>query len=64
VGLLVFSVVLGPLAIVFGGVGLSHANRGAEHRTMSVWAIVLGAVDLVLGIIVLAALSRNGFNYG
>jgi hypothetical protein len=60
VGLVVFAVVLGPLAIIFGGVGLSRANHGAEHRTMSIWAIVLGVLDIVLWIALLAVVSDNG----
>ena len=29
VGVLIFQYILGPLAIIFGGVGLSRAKRGA-----------------------------------
>jgi len=51
VGLLVFSIVLGPLAIIFGGVGLSRANRGARHRGLAIAALVIGAVDVILWIV-------------
>ena len=67
VGLLFFSVILGPLAIIFGGVGLSRANRGAPHKGMSIAAIVLGIIDLVLFVILLAAVADGGgisFNAG
>jgi Domain of unknown function (DUF4190) len=60
VGLVVFAVVLGPLAIIFGSVGLSRARRGAEHGTMAGWAIGLGIADIVLWIALLAAMSGNG----
>ncbi len=60
VGLLLFNVILGPLAIIFGGVGLSRANRGAGHRTMAIWAIALGIVDLVIFGVLLAVASRHG----
>jgi hypothetical protein len=60
VGLLLFNVILGPLAIIFGGVGLSRANRGAGHRTMAIWSIGLGVVDLVIFGLVLMAASRHG----
>jgi hypothetical protein len=60
IGLLFFSVVLGPLAIVFGGVGLSRANRGAPHKGMSIAAIVLGIVDLILFVVILAAVADGG----
>ena len=60
VGLIVFAIVLGPLAIIFGGIGLSRANHGAEHRTMSVWAIALGILDIVLWVVILAVASQHG----
>ncbi|HZC69928.1 MAG TPA: DUF4190 domain-containing protein [Jatrophihabitans sp.] len=60
VGLLVAAIVLGPLAIIFGGIGLSRANHGASHRTMSIWAIALGIVDIILWVVLLVAVSKNG----
>lgn len=30
VGLLIFNIILGPLAIIFGAIGLSRANKGAK----------------------------------
>ena len=59
VGVLFFNYILGPLAIIFGGVGLSRANRGAGHRGMSLAAIVLGIVDLIIFAVVVVALSNN-----
>jgi hypothetical protein len=60
VGLLVASMILGPLAVVFGGVGLSRARRGAPYRGMAIAAIVLGVVDIVLFFVLLAVVSHNG----
>lgn len=60
VGLLILNIVLGPLAIIFGGVGLTRANRGAAHRTMSIWAIALGVVDLIIFVLTLAVVSHGG----
>jgi hypothetical protein len=60
VGLLLFNIVLGPLAIIFGGIAFSRAKRGAPHRTMSLWAIGLGIVDLVILVVLLVAASHNG----
>ena len=52
--LLLFSplgVLLGLLAVVFGIVGLTRANRGeADNRGQAVAGLVTGAVALVLGI--------------
>ena len=63
VGLLFFNIILGPLAIIFGGVGLSRAKRGAPHKGMSIAAIILGIVDLVVFAAVLAAASKHGGTY-
>jgi hypothetical protein len=64
VGLLIFNVILGPLALIFGGIGLSRANRGAPRKGMATAAIVLGIVDLVIWVIVLIAVTNgNGFTY-
>jgi hypothetical protein len=60
VGLLLFWFVLGPLAIIFGGVGLSRAKRGAGHRGMAIAAIVLGVIDIVVYLILLVAVAKNG----
>lgn len=64
VGLLILAVVLGPLAIIFGGVGLSRSNKGASGKGMAIAGIVLGIVDLVLWIILITVRSNNnGFTY-
>jgi uncharacterized protein DUF4190 len=60
VGLLLFNIVLGPLAIIFGGVAWAQANRGAPRRGMAVAAVLLGAVDLVIFVVLLAAATGNG----
>ncbi|MFN2562011.1 MAG: DUF4190 domain-containing protein [Jatrophihabitans sp.] len=60
VGLLVFAIILGPLAIIFGGVGLSRAKAGAGHRGMAIAGMVLGIIDVVVFAILLAAASKHG----
>jgi hypothetical protein len=60
VGLLFFSVVLGPLAIIFGGVGWSKANHGAPHRGMAIAAVVFGILDLVVWGVLIAVAAKNG----
>jgi hypothetical protein len=60
VGLFIANIILGPLAIVFGGIGLSRANRGAPHRGMSIAAIILGIVAIGVWVVVIVAVSRNG----
>ena len=60
VGLLFFNIILGPLAIIFGGVGWSKANNGARYKGMSIAAVVLGVVDLIIFFVLLAVASSNG----
>jgi hypothetical protein len=60
VGLVLFNVILGPLAIIFGGIGLARANRGAAHHHMAVAGIVLGVIDIALFVVLLVAASHNG----
>jgi len=59
VGLLFFPIVLGPLALIFGFIALSHAKRGAAHRGMALAAVILGAADLVLMVILAVALNNS-----
>jgi hypothetical protein len=65
VGLIVVPVILGPLALIFGGVAWSRANRGANHRGMAIAAVVLGVIDLVVWVVVVVALAKHGgaFSY-
>jgi hypothetical protein len=58
VGLLCLGFVLGPLAIIFGGIGLSKANQGAEHKGLATAGLVLGIVDVVMQVALVIALDR------
>ncbi len=60
VGLVLFNFILGPLAIIFGGVGWSRANKGAAHRGMAIAAVVLGVVDIVVWAVLLVAVAKHG----
>jgi Domain of unknown function (DUF4190) len=60
VGLIIFAPILGPLAIIFGAVGLSRAKSGAGHRGMAIAGLVLGVIDVVLWIVLLIVVSKNG----
>lgn len=63
VGIFVGSIILGPLAIIFGAIGWSRANRGAPYKGMGIAGVVLGSIDVLLFIIVLAAVANsNGFS--
>jgi hypothetical protein len=60
VGIFLGQVLLGPLAIIFGGIGWYRANRGDRGKALSITGVVLGIVDLVIFAIVVTATSRNG----
>jgi Domain of unknown function (DUF4190) len=63
IGLLIFGVVLGPLAVIFGAIGLSRANRGASGKGMAIAGIVLGAIATIVAIILIAIITSHGFVY-
>jgi hypothetical protein len=63
VGLLVFGFILGPLAIIFGGVSVHRANQGAAHRGMAWAGLVLGIIDIVLLVVLLAASAHHSFSW-
>jgi hypothetical protein len=58
-GFLVFGVVLGPLAVIFGAIGLSRANRGASGRGMAIAGLVLGVLATVIAIVLLVAIANH-----
>ncbi|MFD7713485.1 DUF4190 domain-containing protein [Streptomyces sp. NPDC059785] len=59
VGVVIFNVILGPIAIVLGAVALrqSSVKNGAG---MAKAGIVLGVVDVLLFVILLAVAASNG----
>lgn len=60
VGLLLANFILGPLAIIFGGVGWSRANKGASHKGMAIAAVILGVVDILVYVVLLVAFAKHG----
>jgi Domain of unknown function (DUF4190) len=60
IGVFFANVILGPLAIIFGGIAWSKANQGAPRRGMAIAAVILGIVDIALFVIVLAATTHHG----
>ncbi|MEI5524440.1 DUF4190 domain-containing protein [Streptomyces brasiliscabiei] len=59
IGIFLFKVILGPLAIVLGAVGLRQAGvKGGGGVTKA--GIVLGVVNLVIFAVLLAVAASNG----
>ena len=61
VGIFFAQVILGPLAIIFGAIGLNRANQAGRGRGTSIAGIVLGIVALVLFAALLATAANRGF---
>ncbi|MFE7954660.1 MULTISPECIES: DUF4190 domain-containing protein [unclassified Streptomyces] len=63
IGVLFASVILGPLAIVFGAVGLRQAPaKGGAGLAKA--GLVLGVVDLIIFVVLIAvAASHGGFSW-
>lgn len=62
VGLFVFEFILGPLGLIFGLIGLSRARQGAPRRGLAIAAVVIGAIDIVL-FVALVAIGGGSFSY-
>ena len=59
VGLLLFGVILGPLAIIFGAIGLGHANKNeGVGKGLAIAGLILGCLDLMFFFVVIAMLSH------
>jgi hypothetical protein len=58
VGLFVLEIILGPLAIIFGAIALRQAGHGAGRRGIALAGLILGIID-VLAIIVILAIAPN-----
>jgi hypothetical protein len=65
IGIFLFNIILGPLGVIFGGVGLSRANRGASNRGLAIAAVVIGVLDIVVFamLIAFAAHGHVGFRW-
>ncbi|MEU6476480.1 DUF4190 domain-containing protein [Streptomyces sp. NPDC047017] len=60
VGVFFLNVVLGPLAIIFGGVALRQQSAKGGGSGMAKAGLILGVVDLVLFFVLLAVAASNG----
>ena len=60
VGVFLFNIILGPLAIVFGGIAWSRANQSQAPHGMAIASVILGVVDIALFGLLLAVVSHHG----
>jgi len=63
VGFFFLSIILGPMGVIFGGIGLRRANAGASGRGMAIAGIVIGIVDIILFVILVIAATSGGFKW-
>ena len=50
------AIVLGVLAVIFGGVGISRANRTGVGKGMAVTGLVLGLIAIIVSLIFIIAI--------
>jgi hypothetical protein len=62
VGLFFLSIVLGPLAIIFGAVALRRSVPKG-NAGMAKAGIILGIIDVVLFIVLIAVAASGGFSW-
>jgi hypothetical protein len=60
VGLFLFNVVFGPLAIVLGAIAVRRGGPGRLGRAAALLAIALGIADLVVLVILVASRVHDG----
>jgi hypothetical protein len=60
VGLVIFWIVLAPLAIIFGSIGRSRAKQGASGKGMATAGLVLGIVGIVGYLVLMSVLVDSG----
>jgi hypothetical protein len=60
IGIFLFNIILGPLGIIFGGVGLSRARDGAPNRGMAIAGVIIGILDVVLFLVLVVAVTHHG----
>jgi hypothetical protein len=60
VGLIFFGVILGPLAIIFGAIGIGKANQiGGKGKGLAIAGLVIGVVDLLVFFVVFALVFKR-----
>lgn len=63
IGIFIANIILGPLAIIFGAIGLNRAKRAGRGRGTSIAGIVLGVIALAVYAVILATAARRGFRW-
>lgn len=64
VGLFFANIVLGPLAVIFGGVSLSRSRRSGGRSGMAMAGLVLGVIDILVFVFLVSLVaSRGGFHW-
>jgi hypothetical protein len=57
----VFIPILGVLALIFGGVGLSKANSGASGKGMAIAGLVLGIIGTLVSLYIFSQAGSGGY---
>lgn len=55
IGLILFPIILGPLAIIFGGVGMGFANKNnGSGKGLAIAGLIIGIIDLLIFFVLIA----------
>jgi len=56
---IVFPIILGILAVIFGAIGLGKANQGAEHKGLAIAGMILGVLGIGAMILFVAVFATT-----
>ena len=56
---IIFPIILGILAVIFGAVGISKANQGGGHKALAIAGLICGVVGIAAMIAFVAAVGNS-----
>ena len=59
----VFPIILGILAVIFGAIGWQKANQGAEHKGLAIAGLICGILAIAVMIAFVAAVGNSTVDF-
>jgi hypothetical protein len=56
---IIFPIILGILAVIFGAVGISKASQGGGHKALAIAGLICGVVGIAAMIVFVAAVGTT-----
>jgi hypothetical protein len=63
IGLFFLGFIFGPIALILGGAAVYQASRGIGRRSTAWAGLILGVIDVILLIVVLASSRHYAFSW-